>query len=170
MSDSTTRIAEGIAKAMQTETDGYHFYMMAASSTADEKGKEVFTQLAKEEMSHLKFLKAQHEALVNTGKADPSITVGKGADLSGESPIFSADIRSRLGEAHLEMSALSIAVKLELGSQKHYREQARAAKAPEIRAFFEELADWEAGHYQALLRQLDELKEDYWSGGGFSPW
>lgn len=170
MSDSSTRIAEGIAKAMQTETDGYHFYMMAANSTTDEKGKEVFSQLAKEEMSHLKFLKAQHEALVKTGKADPTITVGKGADLSGESPIFSSSIKARIGEAHFEMSALSIAVKLELGSQKHYREQARAANTPELKAFFEELADWEAEHYQALLKQLDELKEDYWSGGGFSPW
>lgn len=34
---------------------------------------------------------------------------------------------------------------------------------------YTELAEWESGHYEALTRQQEELKEDYWSAGGFSP-
>jgi len=170
MTDAPREIAEGIAKAMQTETDGYHFYMMAASATTDEQGKEVFNQLAQEELSHLRYLKAQREALLTTGKADPTVKVGTGVDLTGENPIFSADLKGRITEAHFEMSALSIGITLELASEKHYREQAGSMSNPELAAFFEALANWEAGHYRALLRQLEELKEDYWSSGGFAPW
>jgi rubrerythrin len=170
MSEAAQHIAQGLAVAMQTETDGYHFYLMAAQATQDEKGKEVFTQLAEEELDHLRFLKAQHESFVAQGRADPSVKVGRGRDLSGASPIFSAALRARIGDAHFEMSALSIGITLELGSETHYREQAGAAGDPEARAFFEALAEWEAGHYRALSQQLEELKEDYWSGGGFAPW
>ena len=35
--------------------------------------------------------------------------------------------------------------------------------------FFTELAEWEAGHYEALLTQQESLKEDYWSASRFSP-
>ena len=38
----------------------------------------------------------------------------------------------------------------------------------EAKRFFGELAEWEAGHHQALLRQQEELKEDYWSANGFT--
>jgi rubrerythrin len=154
---------------MKAETDGYHFYMMAAASTRDEKGREVLEQLAQEELTHLRFLKGQHESLARTGKIDPALRLGVRVDRSGPSPIFSPALRERAGEAHFEMSALSIGLQLELSSQKHYRAQAAAAGDPDVAAFFVALADWEAGHYDALARQLDELKESYWAGGGFSP-
>ena len=40
---------------------------------------------------------------------------------------------------------------------------------PDVKAFYGQLVDWEQGHYNALLKQHEALKEDYWSGGGFSP-
>jgi rubrerythrin len=169
MTGAAATIAEALTGAMQAETDGHHFYLMAASTSQDAKGKEVFTQLAEEELSHLKFLKAQRESYLATGRADESATLGRGRELSGPSPIFSAAIRGRLQEAHFEMSALSIAIALELSSETFYQDQARAAGDPAARRFFEELALWEAGHAEALSRQLEELKEDYWAGGGFSP-
>jgi rubrerythrin len=169
MTGAAATIAEALAAAMQAETDGHHFYLMAASTTKDPQGKEVFAQLADEELSHLKFLKEQRESYLATGHAAEAVALGRGRDLSGESPIFSAAIKGRLQEAHFEMSALSIGVSLELSSQSFYREQARAVGDPAARRFFEELAEWEAEHAEALNRQLEELKEDYWAGGGFAP-
>ena len=66
------------------------------------------------------------------------------------------------------MSALSIGIQLEAGAMAYYREAARQSDDPAVRAFFDELADWETGHYHALLRQQEGLKEDYWAAGGFS--
>jgi rubrerythrin len=163
------KIVEGLQNGMRTEQDGYHFYMMAASSTDDEKGKETFQLLAQEELKHLQFLEAQKRAIMETGKVDKDIALGTPTDLSGKDPIFSSDLKARIKDAHYEMSALSIGIQLEINSEKYYKEQAQKADDPEVSAFYERLADWESSHYHTLLRQQESLKEDYWAAGGFYP-
>lgn len=169
MDDATKRIAEGLKRAIQTEGDGYHFFQMAARSTSDPKGQQVFEALALEELDHQRYLRHQYEHVLRTGALDPSARLGAAVDLSGPSPIFSPALRSRIGEAHFEMSALSIGIQLELTTEAYYRGQAVASADPKVRAFFEELAVWEGRHYAALLRQQEELKEDYWAAGSFAP-
>ena len=169
MEDSTKRVLEGLRQAMRTETDGYHFYSLAAEKVQDEKGRQVFGQLAEDELSHLAFLRSQYRELQETGRPDPRAKLGNRADLSGNSPIFSPSIKARIADAHFEMSALSIGIQLELSSEQFYRRQADESKDIAVQAFFLELAEWEANHYQALLRQQEELKESYWSAGGFAP-
>ncbi len=170
MDDSTRdRLAEGLMKAYQSEVDGHHFYRMAAQSTSDPRGREVFELLAKEEEDHARFLQTQHAAIRATGDVDSRATLGPQAELAGKSPIFSDDLRSRVKDAHMEMSALSIGIQLELSAIRFYEAEAAAAAHPKVREFYERLVQWESGHYHVLLRQHDELKEDYWADGGFSP-
>lgn len=169
MREEAARIAEGLERAIRAEFDGHNFYLMAARTTRDEKGRAVFEQLAEEELAHLRFLRAQQESFERTGGPDLEARLDDPLDLGSESPIFSPAIKGRIKEAHFEMSALSIGVQLELSSERYYREQAAATEHRVVKAFFNRLADWEAGHYQALLRQQEELKEDFWSSGGFAP-
>ena len=169
MDAATKRMTDGLAKAIQAEADGYHFYMMVTRSTSDPKGREVFHTLAQEELDHMRFLKEQYKALMETGKPDSNATLGARADLSGMSPIFSEQIQTRAKEAHFEMSALSIGVQLELSSIQFYKAEAEAASDSTVRDFYTELVDWETDHYRALLRQQEALKEDYWTESGFSP-
>ena len=115
------------------------------------------------------FLKEHYEAVTKTGKPSRSVKLGPSMDLSGTSPIFSDAIKARIRDAHFEMSALSIGIRLELDAMRFYRSQADAADCPETKKLYAELIEWESGHYQALLRQHEELKEDYWSANGFSP-
>jgi len=163
------RIIDGIEQAMRTETDGHHFYLMAARSTRDARGQDMLELLASEELDHLRFLQLQKKSLLETGLVDTHAELGPQADLSGPNPIFSDRLRERASEAHFEMSALSIGIQLEINSEKFYQAQAEAAPDEDVRTFFDRLARWEAGHYQALLRQHDSLKEDYWAAGGFAP-
>ncbi len=163
------RIADGLMKAYQAEVDGHNFYRMAAQSTSDPRGREVFELLAKEEEDHARFLQAQHAAIVTTGDVDATAKLGPQAELAGKSPIFSDDLKTRVKDAHMEMSALSIGIQLELSAIEFYKAEAAAAIHPKVTEFFERLAQWESGHYHVLLRQHDELKEDYWADGGFSP-
>lgn len=167
--DAKERIAQGLHTAVQNEHNGYHFYLMAARSTEDRQGREVFEQLAQEELDHWRFLKHQYEHLLDHGVPDAGTTLGSPLDLSGESPIFSAELKARVQEAHFEMSALSIAVTLELGAMNFYQAEADAAQDEFVKRFFGELAVWEQGHYKALLAQQEHLRGDYWSSGGFSP-
>lgn len=169
MDAATKRITEGLRKALQLEIDGQYFYEMAAKSTTDPKGREVFERLAREEAEHARFLETQHKSIVETGRPDREVKLGHAADFSGSSPVFSDQIRARLGEAHYEMSALSIGIQLELASIKLYKGEAEAVADATVKSFYTELAGWESGHHKALLRQQEMLKEDYWSAAGFYP-
>jgi rubrerythrin len=163
------KLTDGLMEAIRAERDGYSFYMMAAGSTNDPKGKEVFETLAREELDHMNFLRQQYDAILKTGRPDRNLKLGPRKDLTGISPIFSERLKSRIKEAHIEMSALSIGIQLELDSIKFYKEQARIFDDPDICGFYNELADWETGHYNALWEQQQALKEDYWAAGGFAP-
>lgn len=169
MDDATKRMAKGLLEAIRAERDGYNFYAMAAQGMKDKKGREMFETLAKEEQEHEQFLEAQYKSMVEQGNPDPNLRLQAKADLSGESPLFSDGIRGRLGEAHHEMSALSIGIRLEQAAMDYYRAQAKDVPDQTVRDFYVQLADWEQGHYYALLRQEELLKEEYWAAAGFHP-
>ncbi len=162
-------VIQGLGEAMRAEHEGYHFYMMAAKSTTDPKGRKVFEQLAKEEMDHFNYLSNHLESLEKSGKPSENVVPGKPLELTGEHPIFSDALMSRIQEAHFEMTALSIAVQLELNAEKFYTQQAQSTDIPVIKEFYRIMAEWESGHYQALLAQQESLKESYWDKAGFAP-
>jgi rubrerythrin len=64
---------------------------------------------------------------------------------------------------------LSIGIQLELNAIEFYRAQSSITQNEQVKKFYSELADWEVGHYQILLKQHDYLKEDYWHSAGFAP-
>ena len=163
------RLLEGLKKAIQAEIEGYHFYMMAATNSEDEKGKNVFKLLAVEEQVHTNFLRAQYMSVTQSGKADTKVSLGAPNLLESGSPIFSDSLKRRIGSAHYEMTALSIGIQLELNAVKFYREEMEAADDYTVKAFYKELMEWEQGHYNALLQQHDSLKEDFWDQANFSP-
>jgi rubrerythrin len=162
-------LLQGLLEAMRAEHEGEHFYRMAARSTENQKGREVLSQLALEEREHASFLKAQYESILETGEVDGKRKLGEKTRLTGSSPIFSKDIQDRLKGAHAEMTNLSIGIQLEMGAMQHYGKLAKQAEDPQVKAFFKELREWEAGHYQALLEQYDMLQEEYWADNGFAP-
>ncbi|MBM3314245.1 ferritin-like domain-containing protein [candidate division WOR-3 bacterium] len=78
----------------------------------------------------------------------PSVDTG-GALFDGQSPVFSEELRSRIGKAHFEMTALSVGLELELATIRRYRELAAAAGAPELSRFYGRLGDREETHAAA---------------------
>ncbi len=169
MQNDTKLLADALQKAAMAEREGHSFYMMAAQNSQDPKGKQIFETLAREEMDHLHFLKEHYDAVMTTGKLSATAHLGSRVDLGTSSPIFTEAIKLRIREAHFEMTALAVGIQLERDALAFYQHQALAAHDPEVRKLFTELAAWESGHYQALLKQQTELKTDYWSGAGFSP-
>jgi rubrerythrin len=168
--DATTKaLTDGLLKAIGAEVDGYHFYMMAARTTTDPRGREVFEQLAREEVDHHNFLKAQYRAITETGRVDVSVKLGSRVNLTGTHPIFSPDLKERAKSVNYEMSALSIGSQLELSAVQFYSAEAAKAADPAVKRFYEELAVWEQGHYEALNRQLETLRGEHWDTMRFSP-
>jgi len=150
MDEHTRQIVEGLKQAMLAESDGHNFYMMAAKNTKDNKGKQVLTSLAKDEIDHFNFLKAQYKSFMETGAPDANIKLRKYKSNTSKSPIFSADFKKRLKKAHYEMSALAIGAQLELLSIQFYRGESEKAINPVVKAFYAELAEWETTHHLLL--------------------
>lgn len=169
MNDKKMTLKEGLRQAIEAEIDGYHFYMMAAGKCEDPKGCQIFEQMAQEELEHVRFLRAQYASVEKNGTPNRAEKLAGQAKLDAMSPIFSDKIKGRLKDAHFEMSALSIAIQMELSAVNFYRDRAGESEDETVKQFFNELSKWESGHYNALLNQQTALKEDYWSDGGFSP-
>ncbi len=169
MNNRQKELAEGLLTAIKAERYGHSFYLMAAKSTGDAKGQEVFKTLAREELDHMQFLRNQYDSIVKTGAPDKSLKIGNRTSLSAVSPIFSDELRERIKDANFEMTSLSIGIQLEQNSMAFYKTQAEKVDDPTMRDFYTKLAEWETGHYRALLKQQEELKEDFWSASGFAP-
>jgi rubrerythrin len=163
------RLTDILVKAIQAERDGYRFYLMAAQSTQDAKAKETFKRLADEELGHESYLRVQYRAVAETGSFDSKARLGTQFFYPGDSPIFSPELIARIDEAHFEMSALSIAIQLELNSINHYQTAAARIAEADAKKVFTELANWESDHYQMLLKQQELVKDSYWQSNGFSP-
>jgi rubrerythrin len=169
MDQKNAAVIEGLKQAMQAEADGHNFYVLAAKNTKDKKGKEVFLSLAKDETEHLAYLKAQYESFLKTGGPDSGIKLGKSKARPGKSPIFSVDFKKRLKKAQLEMTSLSIGAQLELNAIQFYKSESAKTDDPVVKAFYAELAEWESGHYELLVRQQQLLQEDFWLQSNFYP-
>jgi rubrerythrin len=160
---------ENLKIALQTELNGIHFYKMAAEKTEDKKGKKVFKMLANDEIKHFNELKRHHNSLIESDKWATSISLGESSLFEKESPIFSAELKSRIKEKHFEMSALSIGALLESNSIDFYRKMKEQTDEAVAKELFEKLQKWEQGHLEAITKQLTVLKEEYWAEQHFTP-
>ena len=158
-----------LRRAMEVERDGFQFYSLAADRSEDAGARETFTKLAAEEKLHYDVLQSHQRALLESGTWDADAVLGDAHTFGPSGEIFSEDFRRRLKGKHLEMSALSIGILLEKNAIEFYRRAADDATEDGVRSFFRELADWEEGHYQMLLRYDEALKEEYWSENRFAP-
>ncbi len=155
--------------AMKGEVEGRELYLIAAERTDDAKAKDVFSYLAKEEDSHFEALKVMyHSYLKNEELVVPELPrLVRFEDASN--PIFSSDFKNRLEGRHFEMSALSIALKLEQDAFQYYQKLSDESDDKKLKDFFSRLSAWEKDHYDALHREISYLEEDYFTENRFSP-
>jgi len=171
MSDKNN-LAQILKDAIKVESDGYHFYKIAADQTIDPKGKEMFESLASDEITHLKALKEQYRLYQEHGKFDweeEKLKIKTTFDPSSASPIFSQEFKKKINESHFEMAALSIGIMLEQNSIDFYKKSAGEVSDPQAKTLFSFLANWEGQHLRALISQQNYLKEEYWTDARFFP-
>ncbi len=150
------KIDEALKNAMETEVEGRELYRMLANSTRDRKAKRVFMDLAAEEDMHLHFLKKLHEALTGRKGELPKLPRVKSAE-DLKSPIFSDEFKEMVTKD--DIAALSKGMKLELESVEFYRKMAESAEDEKLKKLFEDLMEWEKGHYEMLKKQRNLFEE-----------
>lgn len=166
----TEMTLEALRIAIQTELNGVHFYRMAAERTSDERGKKMFGLLAEDEKKHFDELQRHYASVLTQNTWAPSVSLKEADDMfSGESPIFSGELKKRIKGSHFEMSALSIGALLETRSIEFYQRMQKETDDRVARDLFRKLETWEKDHLRAITQQMDVLKEDYWADQHFSP-
>jgi len=155
--------------ALKGEIEGRELYKATADRTDDPKAKEVFTYLAEEENRHFETLKAMYTSYDQGNDLEiPEIPrLVKFDDTI--SPIFSRDFKKRIGDKHFEMSALSLALRLEHDSIQYYKKMSEETEDTRLKDFFIKLSEWENEHYEAIYAEISYLEEEYYSNNNFSP-
>jgi rubrerythrin len=152
---------EAFKQAIRGEIEGRELYAMAADKVSDAKAKEVFSNLSKEENLHFEYLQKLAEAYFSGQPLEVPKLEKLETFADAQSPIFTREFKEFVKDRHFEVATLSIGIKLELEAAAAYREMAKNAEGEDLKRFFQELAEWEDGHYQALRRQISFLQEYY---------
>jgi len=169
VSDTKSEIREILCKAYQIEVDGYTFYSMAADRADKEAVQELFDKLAADEVQHKAYLKKVMNTYEDRGVEAFNIK-RRDPDLAAFSAtIFTDKFKKQAQGASFELGVLSIGMTLESNAIQYFSGAAKAATDDEVRGFYEYLADWERLHFEALQNLHNQVREDFWSDSGFSP-
>ena len=159
---------EPIKQAIMLEMHGLRFYNVAAEKCSSKGAKEIFEDLAQDEVRHKTELERVYKSIVKDGAWSPP-EAQEGAGLDFKSPVIDKSMKENIDGAWFDSAALNIGVMLEKKAMDYYREQQKASDDSELQALFGWLADWERGHLDRLMALEKAMREEIWYEAGFWP-
>ena len=157
MSENREAHVEALQVALDTEKKGYLFYKVAAKSSKDPKGQEVFEQLACDEIEHLGVIATVFKSLTNN---EPWMTYEEAVQKYGETPkekIIFPDVPEEAQENFDDLKALEEALEFEKKAVQFYSKQAQEADGEKAKAFYQSLIEIEEGHVLIIQAELESL-------------
>jgi len=148
-------ILEILKKAMESEKDGYEFYIHASEITSNPKGKAMFKYLAKDETEHFNTLEGAYNRLDCNSEKGSNAARHKKENIKGF--VIARELKRKLEADRGDLKVLSIAMEIEEDAQKFYAKSAVKAKQPDVRDMFLNLADMEKNHYKLLKYEYDSI-------------
>ena len=130
-----------IGIAVERELEANKFYTQVAEKSADASVREIFSQLAREEMGHYELLEKYH--------SDPSMAVKVSAPPSDWKVAESQPLPA-LSLAMKPADAIALAMKKEQQAVEFYRQLAESSADAAVRDMFVNLANMELGHKHRL--------------------
>jgi len=145
--------------AMDRERGGREFYLKAAASSSDRKGKQMFEWLARQEEAHLKLLTQQRDALTSSGSwLRPQAGVTEEPVAKSEFPQQS-EAWGKVQATAGELDALKVGIQAEKDSIALYSQAPQIADHPEAKAMFQRLVKEEQGHLDLLESEYEWLRK-----------
>lgn len=146
-------IEEAIALAIEREKEARDFYLQQAGLMENPKFKELYEELAAEEVKHLGYLENYRDK-----KELPKISteVPSGQSFS---PEFDTS-QTKVGEITLgDAGILLAAMRHERKSEDFYSEMAKKVEDEAQKKFFEMLSRYERGHYEMIDSYLEYITQ-----------
>lgn len=150
-----TEALKALETAIQLEVEGHEFYAKAAGKVTWPEGRAMLLDLAKDEMEHIRILKAEHASLVagqdwlEAGSIAPQLASGEKKSL----PVFAKKdevIAGMVDDRADALDVLDVAIKNEYKSHSYYSELEKREENPQARAIFAWLVKEEKAHQEAL--------------------
>lgn len=162
-------ILDILRKAYQIEVDGYTFYSMTAERSGKQAVQELFAKLAEDEIQHQAFLRSIGGIYDAKGVEAFKLNL-RSPDLRAiNQAVFTAKFREQAAGAEFELGVLSIGMTLETNAVTYFSNAAANSGQPEIKTFYQFLADWEKQHYDALKGLYNSVRTDFMAAGSFAP-
>jgi rubrerythrin len=151
--------------ALETEIKGRDLYLQYGKTVKSSMAKEVFRNLATEELTHIEDIKA----FLKSGN------MGEWLDVAGMTKEDSiSEIKTLFGKLLSEMSgrvtsndddnkARDVAMQFEKNGYEYYEKAAKAAKSEKLQKFLEWLMEQEQAHYVFIRNAFDYMNHpDSW--------
>jgi rubrerythrin len=163
-----TKAIDILKQAILLEKRGFAFYSTAAEQSKDPEIKKIFTIMAEEEITHVKFLSDQFSGY---DKNHQFLKVNL-PDLANEkitTLVLSDEIKKKISAAGFEAAAIAAAIDMEKRAIEIYSSQAQQASDPNEKELYSWLAEWEKTHLKILSELDNDLKERVWFDNQFWP-
>lgn len=155
----TSATLKVLSQALGLEQEGRAFYLGAAESTPNEKGKAMFLSLADDEKAHLEMIQRQLHAVEGDGSYVllPDLDV---PEIDLEAKLFPPDheeARSRIGANANALDALHVALEIEIRAHELYRNAAQETVDESGKRMYVWLADAEMTHFNLLMTSYESF-------------
>jgi len=158
-----------LRKAYQIEIDGYTFYSMTAERAQKPAVQELFTKLAEDEVQHQAFLRSVAGNFDAKGVEAFKMNLRSPELRAINQAVFTAKFREQAAGNEFELGVLSVGMTLETNAIGYFSTAAKNAGEPEVKKFYQFLADWEKQHLEALRTLYNSVRTDFFAAGSFSP-
>lgn len=162
-----TQVINELNTAYKTEVAGYHFYTTAAAYASDAKGRAVFMNLAKDELTHIMVISNISDSLKqDAGWVRYEEALKTGASLMQKGlQIFPEDneLVKRLGADRTDLNAVSIGIEIEEAAVEFYSRLLNEATEADEKVVLTKLLEMEKGHLKILRWEIEALrKTGFW--------
>jgi len=155
---------EILTNAIEMELEGKEFFARAAEQVANQRTKDTFTGLVKQEERHVQVLSAEFERL-SQGKSWASLRELDGQKAGQGVPSVFKDReikRIKMGATAGELEALKLGIEVEKKSIEYYTNAGISVDNPKAKEIFRWLVGEEGGHLTIL-----SAEHDYRSRSGY---
>lgn len=124
--------------AINREIEAHEFYLQVAGRVSDPGVKEVFLELAQQEMGH--------KELLEKFESDPTLVMKFADTKPVDYKVAESTDFPKLSVTMKPADAIALAIKKEQSAMEFYKSLARNVKDEDLTGIFEGLADMELGH------------------------
>lgn len=158
----SNKILEGLKIAYEAEKQGLKAYLEYAKQTKVGAGKNMFIQLALDEVDHMSLIE-KFSSDITKGKSFTNIQIPT-SRIEKFSPNIDKAQLCKVDKATIDdETALKVALDHEKNASNMYVELAKETTEPEVKKFFEDMSEVEEKHYQIIQAELNFMRQEgFW--------